>query len=252
MKSNSVVGIVPVRLNSKRFNNKVLMEIDYIPIIQRVIFNILNTNIVDTIIVVTDNMVIVDLCHKLNIQTLYMEEQVTCGSERAYYVWEKYKNYNWYITFPADEPMLDPQEIKKMWNNFLKLNKQDNEIYTCYSRFYDIERVKLNRTCKIVKDKNDNALYFSRAVIPSSKGKMHDLDKYNKHVGIFIFNNNLFKKHKSNEIWDSNLSQLEGLEQNSFIENGFRVKLLELDHKYHGVDVIEDIKNIERLIKENK
>jgi len=252
MINNSVIGIIPVRLQSTRLKNKVLMEIDHIPIIQRVIFNVLKSNIVDNLIVVTDSMLIVDLCYKLNIQALYMKEDVSCGSERAWYIWEKYKDYTWYITFPSDEPMLDPLEIRKMWNNFLQLDKNNNEIYTCYSKFYDIERVKLNRTCKIVKDKNNNALYFSRAIIPSSKDKMHDLNVYNKHVGIFIFNNNLFMDNELKNIWESDLSRLEGLEQNAFLENGFRVKLLEIDHKYHGVDVKDDIDNIEKLLKRGK
>jgi len=255
---NRQIAIIPARLESNRFPNKILKKIDGIPIIHRVILNVLKTEIFDRIIVATDSKIIVELAKELGVEYLFMDQEVSCGSERAYYIWEKYPNYKWYVTFPADEPMLDPLEIIKMWQRHLDLTPQiGDDIRTCYSKFYSPERIEFKRTCKIVSNKLDYVMYFSRFPIPFSKNGLLPIKEYKKHVGVFIFDNEFFKKTQDNlnrgwklsDIWTSPLSIKEGLEQIAFIENNLKVRLIYLDHKFHGVDIQEDIENIERLLK---
>lgn len=258
VKYSDAVAIIPARLDSSRFPNKILQKIDGIPIINRVILNVLKTEIFDRVVVATDDKRVIEICDTLGVESFFMDQEVSCGSERSYYVWRKYPNYRWYVSFPADEPMLDPLEIQKMWQRHLDLVPEINDyIRTCYSKFYSPERIELARTCKIVSNQKDYVMYFSRSPIPFIDNGFIHVDEYKKHVGVFIFNNQFFKDAQDNlnhgwklsDIWISPLSKREKLEQLAFLENGLKVRLVKLDHKFHGVDIQEDIDSIEELLK---
>lgn len=241
--SNKAIGIIPARLDSERFPNKLLANIQGVTILERVINNVCDAQIMDKVIIATDSQKIVDFCDKLGKESFLMYNKVGCGSERVKHVYKTFPDYDWYVTFPADEPMILVQELKKMWNKHLlsPLEHYDT-IRTCWSKFYTQERLLSSKSCKIVSLDN-NVLYFSRAPIPYSKQGVLPIEEYKKHVGIFIFNNKLLSLDK--DIWDGELAKKEGLEQISFLENRLKVDLIEIDHPYHGIDTQDDIKNIE-------
>jgi len=196
--------------------------------------------------VATDSQEIVEHCKNRNVEYFYMWEKVGCGSERSYHVWKKYPNYDWYVSFPADEPLLDPREINKMWQTHLnKSYGQEDFITTCYTDFHDKNRIELNRSCKIV-SRGDNVLYFSRAPIPYSKIGLLPIEEYKQHVGIFIFHSCLFKRMDAFNInyFIGSLAEKERLEQIAFLENGLSVKLIKMEHKYHGVDIPQDLEGL--------
>lgn len=243
---NNMLAIIPARLKSERFPNKLFAEIDGEKIIDKVINNVLSAQIADHLIVATDSQEVATHCKNRNIEYFYMWEQVGCGSERSYHVWKKYPNYDWYVSFPSDEPMLDHQEINKMW--FKHLEKQygpEDFITTCYTKFYDKNRIELNRSCKIVSH-DDNVLYFSRSPIPYSKNGLLPIEEYKQHIGIFIFHPCLFKRMDFNNInyFVGDLAKKEGLEQISFLEHGLSIKLIEMVHKSHGVDIPQDLEDL--------
>lgn len=241
-------GIIPVRLNSSRFPNKIFHDLGGKSIIDRSVENALQYNFLDRLLVATDSKEVQNyISDNYNIEVFYSEEQVSCGSERAYLVYEKYKQYDYYITFPVDECLLNPISVNQVWIDFLNIERK-NLIYTCYSDFYHEWRVSSPRSCKIVSIQNhdgEKALYFSRSVIPLRKGGYDPEYFYKKHVGIFIFSHDLFKIYGNYPWKQSPLSDYEGLEQLKFIENGFQVYLIKMDHQYFGIDDPEDIRKLE-------
>jgi len=242
----SAIGIIPARLQSERFPNKLFALINGVPILERVINNVIVAGIMDRVIVATDSKEIVDFCDKLGQESFFMIDEVSCGSERVKYIYKAFPDYDWYVSFPADEPMLDSEEIRKMWKEHL-VKHDVLAITTCWSKFYnDINRFLSLKSCKIVSSKN-SALYFSRAPIPLSKNGFLHFDNYKKHIGIFIFHNDLLKQDR--DMWSGELSKKEELEQIAFLENNIRVNLLEIKHLYHGVDTSDDIKSLEDKIK---
>jgi len=265
-----VCGVIPARLESQRFPNKLMAEINKIKIIDRVIINALKLNFIDDLFLATDSKKLVDYCHnnypKLKIHTMY-NTQVSCGSERIKYVSLYHQDYDYYVSIPADEPLLDSTEINLAFNKYYNSNdscqKIINETYirTFYSDFKSIERLESLNSCKIVSSnkyftfKNQKyleefALYFSRNIVPYSKNGMLSIENYKKHIGIFIFPKEILL---SNNIWKhSRNAENESLEQNMFIENEIKVGLIKINHNYYGVDKKEDIKNLEKLLKENK
>lgn len=235
------VGIIPVRLQSERFPNKLIQPLLGKPIIQHVIENAKQFNFIDKLVIVTDSPEIKDY---VDIEVFEMRDEVWCGSQRSYYYYLENPQYDNYISIPADEPMLDPQEI----NRSFREHNLTHPIYTFYSQFYNASRLNSRSSCKIVGD--DRALYFSRGAIPSSKKDL-SLDMFKNHIGIFIFTNEVLKEY-GDILWanyENSYAQIESLEQNIFIENGFDVGLIETVHKYWGVDLPEHIKGLEEWHK---
>ena len=265
-----VCGVSPARLESQRFPNKLLAEIDGVKVIDRVIINALQLNFIDKLILASDSKELINYCKinypKVEIFEMY-DIKVSCGSERIKYVYQNNNSYDYYISIPADEPLLNPIEINSVFNKYY--NSKDlyqqsiNELYirTFYSDFKSIKRLESLNSCKIVsrskyfkfqnkKYKEEFVLYFSRNVIPYSKTGMLNIEKYKKHIGIFIFPRDMLFK---NDLWNpTKNAENEGLEQNMFIENDVKVGLIKINHNYYGVDKQEDIKELENLLGENK
>jgi 3-deoxy-manno-octulosonate cytidylyltransferase (CMP-KDO synthetase) len=241
------IGIISVRMNSERFPGKPLIKFNGKTILQNVYDNIVLSKTMDKIIVATDSIEIIHYCVDNEILFFDMRDiPVKCGTERVWYVANdrRYNKYKHFVYFPGDEPLINPVEIKRMWDEFKKSKIDKNSIYTCWSPFYSKDRLISKGSCKIVAS-NDRAIYFSRNVVPGVKDK-NSLSqmRYMKHVGIFIFSKRVLDKNTF--MWCGKLSEVEGLEQLSFIEQNVPVKLLKIDHKYYGIDTIDDLRGLEK------
>jgi len=248
-----IATIIPARLESKRFPNKLLAKFNGKSILQNVInytkqFNFPNNQI----ILATEDQALIDIGIKNKLDIYFTSAR--CGTEKAYQYFLQHQNYDYYITIPADEPFIDPNEISRALN----FDKYEwLEITTFYTYFCHQNDLLSNLSCKIVADQNDYALYFSRTCIPSSKKlyksyslETYPLKEYKKHVGIFIFPRLFLMTYGAN-LWnqkDSKLAEIEGLEQNRFLEFGFKVKLLKIVHKSFGIDVPSQIPILEQRL----
>lgn len=231
-----VCCVVPARLQSTRLPQKLLRKINNNEtVLQRVIENVKQLNFVDKIILATDSSELAEFISP-SIEAFIMREgQTWCGSQRVFSVYKKYSEYDYYITYPSDEPFADPKEINKSWELF---PFTDDRITTLGSSWEEvsIETFESINTCKIIYS-GSRVLYFTRSAstIPSLFSK--------KHLGVFIFPQELLKKH-GNLIWDNykgSIAEADRLEQTLFLENGFRVDFLPVKHNKHGVDILEDL-----------
>lgn len=248
---NKILIIIPARLDSSRFPNKLLQSLGGIKILDRII-NIAKACKPDKLVLATDSKYLETL-YKEEIDVLLMDEEAWCGSQRAYYVYKKYPKYDYYITIPSDEPMIDPEELKKSLASYFK--SKTSLIATMVSSWdpNDLERYKSSRSCKVVTF-GDYILYFSRAVVPRLKDDSNSMDYSKKHLGVFIFSNKLFKKY-GDKAWANyfgSIAKTEGLEQTIFLENGFKVRYIPINHPLHGVDTVEDLQQLEEKIDNNK
>lgn len=99
-------------------------------------------------------------------------------------------------------------------------------------------------TVKIVKDRNDNALYFSRTPIPFSSGTK---GSFWKHIGIYGYQKSFLLQIP--QIPPSLLEESERLEQLRILEGGFRIRVIETLYSTMSVDFPEDIRKVEEIIE---
>jgi 3-deoxy-manno-octulosonate cytidylyltransferase (CMP-KDO synthetase) len=257
-----VAIVIPARIESKRFPEKIFAKYFDNPIIQHVLETGLSASNTLTSSGIKSRVFVVSEKNDERLQKitaniggeyLVQEQYVNCGSERVMHVFEKVKEkFDYYITIPADEPAIDSYELYKSVIRVLKWNDGIN-IYTFFTQFYNKKDLKDVKSCKIVTDNRMNILYTSRAIIPASKsGDLHNIEQYKKHVGVFIFPRRLLKKHGYSLWYDLrinkyNVSALEGLEQNMFLGHpDFSLLARPLAHIGFGVDSPEQIEKLEK------
>jgi CMP-2-keto-3-deoxyoctulosonic acid synthetase len=99
---------------------------------------------------------------------------------------------------------------------------------------------------KLVLDKDSNALYFSRALIPYKRNDIPSIYPL-KHIGIYAFRKNILETFV--KLPQSPLEQIEGLEQLRLLENNIPIKMIYTKNFYHGIDVEEDINIVKEILE---
>jgi len=240
------VAIIPARLTSKRFPNKLVHKLNGKRIIDHVIENTRKLDFVDDIVVASnDREFVLQLCSKYTFLRGHISDDVLCGSHRSYKFYLENSGYDYYISIPADEPAINPDEVNKVFNKETKIHK--DEMITFYTKFYCYEDLISPLSCKIVSCDRNYMIYNSRNIIPVNKDASHmDLEQYKKHVGIFIFPKQIFSDY--GDIW-VNTVDIESLEQNRFMQHSFNVRMIEMKHNGFGIDVPEQIEELENRMK---
>ena len=236
----NIIGIIPARLESDRFPNKILQQLGGKTLIDRLIETAKDVGFTK-LVVVTDSLKLSALLRN-KVDVIYDNSPVWCGSQRVLHVYKQHRDYDYYVTIPADEALLTTKSIRSFVNQIT-----DGEIYTAYTPFKSIHRLMSFKSCKI-SSSDDGVIYVSRAIIPATKtGSIMKANEYKQHVGLFAFRRDII----GDNIWaKSNLADIEGLEQNAFIENGYTVSLIKIDHNFYGIDEPNDLAFFEGVLHE--
>lgn len=240
----NIVAVIPARFHSTRFQGKPLAEIMGKPMIQRVYEQVKQVNDIDEIIVATDDERIYSAALRFNGNAV-MTGECSCGTERVY---EAVKDYpcNIVINIQGDEPLVKPEMI----NELIAVFEDDRvEMATLCKEITGNSDINNPNIVKVVRDKDDNALYFSRYPIPFNRDRRNDV-KYFKHIGIYGYKKRFLKKYIQSE--KTLLETAENLEQLRALECGYKIKVKETIYDSIGVDIPEDILKIEEEIRKQE
>lgn len=233
------VVIIPARYQSKRFPGKPLVLLKSKPLIQHVWEKAQKAKNIDKVIIATDNEEILQKVKDFGGECILTSPDIKSGTDRVAEVAMK-TDYEIIINVQGDEPMIDPVLIDKAVE---ALNDERIPMVSIYEVWDDMEAFTDPNVVKVVIDKEGFALYFSRSPIPYSK----ENGKFLRHVGLYGYKRDVLLKLV--KLPQSNLEIKENLEQLRAIENGIRIKMIESDKKTIGIDTPEDIKKIERFLK---
>ncbi len=240
-----IIGVIPARYESKRFPHKVLAEINGYPLIYYTFQQSKKSKLISDIIIATDSEVVFDRCRKYNLNVMMTSTKHQSGTDRVIEVMSK-TNGEIYVNIQGDEPLIKPEMIDLCIQPFL--DNQDTEISTLKKRITKSEDIKNTNIVKVVTSVDDKALYFSRSPIPFNRDDISDADYY-KHVGIYCYSNTALKKISQLKI--SNLERIEKLEQLRFLENGMKITVIETTFESIGVDTVEDLEIVRKLLNNN-
>jgi 3-deoxy-manno-octulosonate cytidylyltransferase (CMP-KDO synthetase) len=110
----------------------------------------------------------------------------------------------------------------------------------------DIERLADPNVVKVVVDNDNFALYFSRSPIPFHRDGKESGSNWKKHIGLYAFRRNFLLKYAAME--PTKLEQLEKLEQLRALENGYKIKMVEVEDHSIGVDTPEDFEMVRMIL----
>lgn len=238
MTSNLVVTI-PARFKSSRLPGKPLKMINGKSMIHHVWDICIKAAGKKNVFVLTDSDLIQKYCHKNLINVYMTSEKCKTGTDRIYEFAKKNK-YTYYINVQGDEPLLNPEHIKKV----IRSIKKYKCLINCYSKCTANEYLSLNIP-KVVVDNNENLIYMSRAPIPATKNKIIPTNIY-KQICIYGFTyNDLIKFGKFGK--KSRNEQYEDIEILRFLDFGSKIKMLNIKSSSIAVDTISDLNRVRKI-----
>ena len=151
-----------------------------------------------------------------------------------------------YVNVQGDEPLVNPNDIKKIINEKVKGGK---DVIKGYCELSDFEKPENVNIPKIIFSDNSYLVYASRSVIPGSKQKIEK--KIYKAVCIYAFDKNNLNDFLSYGK-KSKLEEVEDIEILRFLELGTNVRMVETEGNSLAVDVPSDIYEIEKFLKDKE
>ncbi len=150
-----------------------------------------------------------------------------------------------YVNVQGDEPLIEPASIDAGLEALLENDAaQVATIAVPISAPGDIVDPNV---VKVVLDFEDNALYFSRAPIPWVRDSEHRVHaRHLKHLGLYVYRREALLEFPT--LPQGELERVEQLEQLRWLENGWRIRVAEVEHDSVSVDVPEDVAKVEKLI----
>ena len=216
--------IIPARLASTRLPNKPLADIGGKPMIVRVAEQALKSGAMD-VIVATDDKSIADACASHQIKAELTSKNHTSGTDRIAEVASRmpWSNDTTIVNVQGDEPLIDPALISAT----AALISSDVPMSTAAHALEAPEDIFNPNYVKVVLDKNNRALYFSRAAIPWYRDGYAKSEKQYpnlpalRHVGLYAYRNDFLKTYSS--LTAAPLEQLESLEQLRVLWHGYPI-----------------------------
>ncbi len=232
------LGVIPVRYGATRFPGKPLASILGKPMLQWVYEGAQRAKLLSDVLIATDDERILKISAEIGAKALMTSPGHTSGSERVAEVAESAR-VSIVINIQGDEPLITGEII-----DLLILSLQDRAIpmATLMAKNKDISSLNNPHIVKVIVDKNSQALYFSRSPLPHGAS-----DFFFQHIGIYGYQKNfLLNFHRMAR---SRLEKIESLEQLRALENGYRIKMVEIPFPTLSVDTPQDIIKVEDLLR---
>lgn len=239
-----IIGIIPARYASTRFPGKPLVDINGKSMIRRVYEQASKSSVLKQVVVATDNEQIAVHVRAFGGNVMMTSDQHPSGTDRCAEVVEKSGGeFDVAINIQGDEPYIDPAQIDLLASCF---QEEDTQIATLIKRIKDKEELFNPNSPKVILNKNQEAIYFSRATLPYLRGITEEswLDHhlYFKHIGIYGYRCEILKKLTA--LLPSSLEKAESLEQLRWLENGYRIKTAETTAETIAIDEPKDLEKL--------
>lgn len=244
------VGIIPARYASSRFPGKPLALIGGKPMIRLVYEQAVKS--LDVVCVATDDERIYDAVEGFGGKAVMTSADHQSGTDRCAEAVEILAKKTGIqadvvINIQGDEPFIRPEQIDLLKTCFTDRNA---EIATLVREVNPEEDLFNPNQPKVIIGSGDYAIYFSRAAIPYLRGvDMKDWSAthvYYKHIGIYAYRSDTLKL--ITKLKQGILEKAESLEQNRWIENGFRIKTALTPWENIGIDTPEDLEKARHFL----
>ena len=234
--------IIPARLNSSRLPKKVLLDLKGKTVIQRVYEQCLKVKNVDWVYIATDSIEIKEVCETFTDKVIITKSTHQSGTDR---IGEAVSaiDCDIVINVQGDEPFIEPSLIEALVNSF---SNSDISMSSAMSKINNVKDLQNTNVVKVVTDLHNNALFFSRSLIPfprdvkeiSIAKEVLEKGQFYRHIGIYGYRKDFLLKFVNME--QSYLEKVEKLEQLRALENGFKIKMIEANSSLIGIDTRED------------
>ena len=237
--------IIPARMKSKRLPGKPLIKIQNIPMVIRTYLQCRKVVKNELIFIATDSKKIQNVCKNFGVQSILTSSKCLTGTDRVAEVAKKIKA-KLYINVQGDEPIFNPKDLKKLLNYSLNNPK---EIVSGYCNIHQERMYNDLNVPKVVLDKNKYLLYATRAAVPSNK--KGNFVSAQRQICAYSFPSEVLKFFDKSKK-KTPLESVEDIEYLRFIENGLRIKCIEMSGTSLAVDNSFDLNLVSQIINKNR
>ena len=242
-----ILGVIPARFASTRFPGKPLVMIGDKTMIERVYNQTKNSKKLDDVVVATDDDRIYKHVLDFGGKVIMTAENHQSGTDRCAEVALNYPDADVIINIQGDEPFIDSDQIDLLCTCF---ENPETQIATLIRPITDYAILASVNSPKVVINAKNEALYFSRSVIPFLRNHAEEnwltYFPFYQHIGIYGYRKEILKAISN--LKPSSLELAENLEQLRWLENGYKIRTSISDHISIAIDTPEDLKNIEQYL----
>lgn len=240
-----IIGVIPARFDSTRLKGKVLADIAGKPMIQHIWERAKQASLLDDLIIACDDERVAEAAKIFGAKVAMTAKGHISGTDRIAEVVNPI-DVNIIINIQGDEPLIHPTTIDSVAR--ILLEDKTINMATAMKRIEDPALVNDPHVVKVVVDKNNFALYFSRSAIPyQAVNPKVKSPVYYKHIGLYGYTKDFLFIYKNIPV--SMLEKTECLEQLRVLEEGFRIKVIETKYDTISVDTPEDLRKVKQYLE---
>lgn len=243
------IGIIPARYASSRFPGKPLADMKGKPMIQRVYEQV--SLVLDNVCVATDHPEIEAAVKAFGGRVVRSQKEHPSGTDRcreAYHILGG--NEDVIINIQGDEPFIKPEQIEAIMSCFDEPTTQIATLVRAFEPHEGWDALANPNSPKVILNKNNEAITFSRSIIPYLRGiaPQEWLSKHTfyKHIGMYAFKAATLDAITA--LPQSSLELAESLEQMRWIENGYRIRVAITTQETIGIDTPDDMARAIQLL----
>ncbi|OGP08541.1 MAG: 3-deoxy-manno-octulosonate cytidylyltransferase [Deltaproteobacteria bacterium RIFCSPLOWO2_12_FULL_43_16] len=253
---DKVIAIIPARYGSTRLDGKPLLDIAGKPMVEWVYERAKKAKLINDVIVATDDKRIFDAVKGFHGKAVMTSASHKSGMDRLAEAAANIK-CDIVVNVQGDEPLIESEMIDEA----IRPMVDDSEVYmaTLKTKILDAEELNSPNVVKVVTDRNNFALYFSRLPIPYHRDEWKDPKHLTihgsrftvfKHIGLYVYRKDFLLKFA--RMKPTLLEEAEKLEQLRVLENGYKIKVVETKYNSIGVDTKEDLEKVRKIVKESR
>lgn len=243
-----VYGIIPSRFGSSRFPGKPLAILAGKPLVAWVVDAVKKATTLDEVIVATDDERIAGAVQQYGGRAVMTPSELPSGTDRIAVAAGDFADDDILVNIQGDEPLIDPKLIDEL---VAKLKGDERwSMATAVTPIKSAADLAAKTVVKVVLDRDDGAMYFSRAPIPCDRDNEADLASglYVRHLGIYAYRGAFLRKYVAEK--PCAVEMTEKLEQLRALWMGAKIAVVKTDDEGIGVDTPEDAKRVEKILHE--
>jgi 3-deoxy-manno-octulosonate cytidylyltransferase (CMP-KDO synthetase) len=237
-----VLGIIPARFGSSRFPGKPLIDLKGKSMIQRVYEGAKKSKLITELIVATDDERILNEVLNFGGKAEMTSNHHSSGTDRCAEILSRNSNFDLVINIQGDEPLVDARQLDSLIEAF---HDSSVQIATLATENISEEDLQNPNRIKVVIDKLNNAIYFSRSAIPNSSNfsvKATEFFPFLRHIGLYAYRSNVLKQITNLE--PTQLEKIESLEQLRWLYHTFKIRIVKTDIETPNIDVPADVETV--------
>jgi 3-deoxy-manno-octulosonate cytidylyltransferase (CMP-KDO synthetase) len=241
--------VIPARYGSTRLPGKPLLPIAGKPMIQHVVERASRAKLVERVLVATDDQRIVDAVHAFGGEAVMTSRECRSGTDRIAEVVHGMSGVDIVVNVQGDEPLIPPSmidaAIRPLWDDPMIL------VGTLVRRITDFAELDDPSVPKVVLDRNNKCLFFSRSAIPYGRDLPYEAwlgrHTYYRHIGIYVFRRSFLLRYATLE--QTPLERAESLEQLRILEHGYSIHAAITEEESLAVDTPADLERVRHIME---